>query len=228
MVARRQRSRTTSSSIVTRPGAGAASLAIATVPATGGTGTVLTVTARRGRSGRSPSTPRGAPDGESIFYDFYAYDGSGNELPGDLWSVDVGGTRPASVPRSGLDEAQPFVQGRRRPRSSAAHRPRFRPVTPVAILDTREGVGAPTAKVQAKSPLVVTVRGLTTDAVRSPADATASSSTSRHQRHVADRSTRPRATRRRCPARAPSTQCGVRRCQPRDRGPSARTAASRC
>ena len=72
-----------------------------------------------------------------------------------------------------MDEAQPFVQGPTPPSVVSGAPSRFRPVTPVRILDTREGVGAPEAKVQAKTPLVVTVRGLTTDAGPVPPDATA-------------------------------------------------------
>ncbi|MBK5306338.1 MAG: PD40 domain-containing protein [Frankiaceae bacterium] len=156
------------------PAGGNADIAlIATVPAAGGAGTVLTVTGPSGGQRTVAEYPAWAPDGESIFYDFYAYDGSGNELPGDLWAVDTSGTRAGKFRGGALDEAQPFVQGPA-PSSVVSGTPsRFKPVPPKRILDTREGVGAPMAKVPAKTPLVVTVRGLSTDAGPVPADATA-------------------------------------------------------
>jgi Tol biopolymer transport system component len=145
---------------------------IATVPATGGTGTVLTVT-RPSATRTVAEYPAWSVDGESILFDLYAYDSVGTELAGDLWSVDKAGTRAGKFIANAGDEAQPFAQGPAPAGVTSGTPSRFRAVTPVRILDTRSGVGAPKAKVAAKTPLTLTVRGVTTNAGPVPADATA-------------------------------------------------------
>jgi Tol biopolymer transport system component len=145
---------------------------IATVPAAGGTGTVLAVT-RPSATRTVAEYPAWSVDGESILFDLYAYDAAGTELPGDLWSVDRAGTRAGKFIANAGDEAQPFAQGPVPGAASSGTPSRFRPVTPVRILDTRAAIGAPKAKVAAKTPLVLTVRGVMTDAGPVPADATA-------------------------------------------------------
>jgi hypothetical protein len=145
---------------------------IATVPATGGPGTVLAVT-RPSAARTVAEYPAWSVDGESILFDLYAYDAAGTELPGDLWSVDRAGTRAGKFIANPGDEAQPSAQGPSPLGVTAGTPSRFRPVTPVRILDTREAIGAPKAKVAAKTPLVLTVRGLTTSAGPVPTDATA-------------------------------------------------------
>ena len=145
---------------------------LATVPATGGTGTVLAVT--RPTSARTVAEyPAWSVDGESILFDLYGYDAKGVAQPGDIWSVDKAGTRAGKFIANAGDEAQPFAQGPAPAPVAGGTPSRFKPVTPVRILDTREGVGAPKAKVQAKTPLVVPVRGVMTDAGPVPANATA-------------------------------------------------------
>jgi WD40-like Beta Propeller Repeat len=145
---------------------------IATVPATGGPGTVFAVT--RPSSTRTVAEyPAWSVDGQSILFDLFAYDAVGTELPGDLWSVDRAGTRAGKFIANAGDEAQPSAQGPRPIDVTSGTPSRFRPVTPVRILDTRSAVGAPKAKVPAKTPLVLTVRGLPTSAGPVPADATA-------------------------------------------------------
>jgi hypothetical protein len=145
---------------------------IATVPATGGAGTVMSVT-RPSATRTVAEYPAWSVDGESILFDLYAYDSVGTELPGDLWSVDRAGTRAGKFIANAGDEAQPFAQGPKPSTVTGGTASRFRAVTPVRILDTRESIGAPKAKVQARTPLVLTVRGLTTSAGPVPADATA-------------------------------------------------------
>lgn len=145
---------------------------IATVPATGGPGTVLSVT-RPSAARTVAEYPAWSVDGESILFDLYAYDAAGTELPGDLWSVDRAGTRAGKFIANAGDEAQPFAQGPRPSSVTGGTPSRFRAVTPVRILDTRASIGAPKAKVPAKTPLVLPVRGLTTSAGPVPADATA-------------------------------------------------------
>jgi Tol biopolymer transport system component len=145
---------------------------IATVPAAGGSGTVLAVT-RPSAAKSVAEYPAWSVDGESILFDLYTYDSSGNELPGDIWSVDKSGARAGSFISNAGDQAQPFMQGPVPAAAISGTPSRFRPVTPVRVLDTREGVGAPKAKVAAKTPLVLTLGGLTTDAGPVPADATA-------------------------------------------------------
>ncbi|MCW2735615.1 hypothetical protein [Nocardioides sp.] len=145
---------------------------IATVPATGGTGTVLAVT--RPTSARTVAEyPAWSVDGESILFDLYGYNASGDPLQGDLWSVDRAGTRAGRFVSVPTDDRQPFAQGPAPGPVAGGTPSRFKAVTPVRILDTREAVGAPKAKVQAKTPLVVPIRGIMTDAGAVPADATA-------------------------------------------------------
>lgn len=145
---------------------------IGLVPATGGAGSVLAVT--RPTSARTVAEyPAWSVDGESILYDFYAYDSTGTELPGDIWSVDRAGTRAGKFIANAGDEAEPFTQGPAPAPVAGGAPSRFKPVPPVRILDTREGVGAPKSKVQAKTPIVLQVRGVNTDAGPVPADATA-------------------------------------------------------
>jgi Tol biopolymer transport system component len=152
--------------------AGADVAQIATVPAAGGSGTVLAVT--RPTSARTVAEyPAWSVDGESILFDLYGYDAGGTEQPGDIWSVDRAGTRAGPFIANAGDEAQPFTQGPAPSPISSGIASRFKPVTPIRILDTRNGVGAPMAKVQAKTPLVVPVRGFVTDAGPVPNNATA-------------------------------------------------------
>lgn len=145
---------------------------IATVPATGGPGTVLAVT--RPTAAKSVAEyPTWAPDGESIFYDFYGYDSSGKEQPGDLWAVDKFGARAGKFLGGAGDEAQPNANGPD-PKPIVAGTPStFTAVTPVRILDTRSGVGAPQAKVAARAPIVLNVRGAQTAQGPVPDNATA-------------------------------------------------------
>ena len=145
---------------------------IATVPATGGPGTVLGVT--RPTSARSVAEyPAWSVDGQSILYDFYGYDSAGNKQPGDIWAVDRAGTRAGKFISNAGDDAEPFAQGPPPSPVAGGAPSRFKPVPPVRVLDTRAGVGAPPAKVPAKTPLVLKVRGVTTDAGPVPNDATA-------------------------------------------------------
>ncbi|GAC1441921.1 MAG: hypothetical protein NVSMB55_11070 [Mycobacteriales bacterium] len=145
---------------------------LATVPATGGPGTVLAVT--RPSSARSVAEyPAWSVDGQSILYDFYGYDSAGTKQPGDIWSVDRAGTRAGPFISNAGDEAEPFTQGPTPAPVSGGVPSRFKAVPPVRVLDTRAGVGAPKSTVQAKTPLVLQVRGVMTDAGPVPNDATA-------------------------------------------------------
>jgi Tol biopolymer transport system component len=145
---------------------------IGVVPATGGPGSILAVT----RPTSAPTVaeyPGWAPDSESILFDLYTYDADGLEQPGDIWAVDRSGSRAGKYLGGTGDEAEPSEQGPTPPSVTGGAPSRFKPVTPKRILDTREGVGAPAAKVQAKVPLVLQVRGVQTDQGPVPADATA-------------------------------------------------------
>jgi hypothetical protein len=153
-------------------GAGADVAQIATVPAGGGSPTVFGVT--RPSSARTVAEyPSWSVDGESILFDLYAYDATGTAQPGDIWSVDRAGTRAGKFIANAGDEAQPFTQGPVPPSVVSGTPSRFKPVPPKRILDTRAAIGAPKAKVAAKTPLVLPVRGFVTDAGPVPADATA-------------------------------------------------------
>jgi Tol biopolymer transport system component len=145
---------------------------IATVPASGGTGTVLSVT-RPTTARSSAEYPAWSVDGESIVFDLYSYAANGDATPGDLWSVDRAGNRAGKFWGGPLDEAAPAEQGPPPSAVSGGVPSRFRAVTPVRVLDTRTGLNAPQAKVAAKTPLTLTVRGLMTDAGPVPDSATA-------------------------------------------------------
>ena len=99
---------------------------IATVPAAGGTANVFAST-RPSPSVRSVAEyPSWSPDGESLLYDFYSYDGNGLEQPGDLWGVDRFGVRAGKLLGGNGDEAQvhqhgPAPTAGRRRRGLAVH-----------------------------------------------------------------------------------------------------------
>ncbi|MEX2290045.1 MAG: hypothetical protein WD794_06950 [Mycobacteriales bacterium] len=145
---------------------------IATVPATGGTGRVLAAT----RPGSAPSVaeyPAWTPDGESIVYDVYGYSSTDAFPPGDLWAVDRNGVRAGRVTATPGDEAQVHVQGPKPVAVSAGTESTYVPVTPKRVLDTREGLGAPTGKIGPAGTVELAVRGLQTAPTAVPADATA-------------------------------------------------------
>ena len=159
---------------VTQPdaaGPGNDATVIATIPATGGAANLLSVT-RPSSAATVAEYPGWAVDGESIFFDLYSY-ANGEPTAGDLWSVDAAGTRAGRFQGGPLDEAAPAEQGPPPMAVTGGTPSRFRPVTPVRVLDTRSGLNAPKAPVPAKTPLVLTVRGLMTDAGPVPASATA-------------------------------------------------------
>ncbi len=145
---------------------------IATVPAAGGSPSVFAST--RPTTARSVAEyPSWSPDGESLLYDFYGYDANGNELSGDLWGVDRFGVRAGKLLGGAGDEAQVHQHGPAPTPVVAGAPSRYTPVAPKRILDTREAIGAPKAKVPAQTPLVLNVRGLSTSAGPVPDNATA-------------------------------------------------------
>jgi Tol biopolymer transport system component len=146
---------------------------IATVGVTAGSAPKVFTQTRPSSTRTVAEYPAWSPDGESILYDFYAYDASGNELAGDLWAVDRNDVRAGKVFGGAGDEAQAHEQGPAPTAATSGTPSRFTPVNPKRILDTREGIGAPRAKVQANSPLVLQVRGVQTDSGPVPDTATA-------------------------------------------------------
>ena len=146
---------------------------IATVPvAAGGSATIFGVTRPSGAR-TVAEYPSWTPDGESILYDFYAYDSTGNELPGDLWAVDRAGVRAGKFLGGAGDEAQVFAQGPAPAAVQPGAASRYTPVNPKRILDTRDGTGAVQAKVGAGQTIDLQVTGVQTDAGQVPANATA-------------------------------------------------------
>ncbi len=146
---------------------------IATVPAAGGTATVFGATRPDPNARSVAEYPSWSPDGASLLYDFYSYDRNGLEIPGDLWAVDRLGVRAGKLLGGTGDEAQVHAHGPAPSPVVAGAASRFTPVTPQRILDTREGVGAPKAKLAAQTPLVLKVRDLPTSAGPVPSNATA-------------------------------------------------------
>ena len=145
---------------------------IATVPATGGTPSVLAPT--RPTSAKTVAEyPAWTPDGESIVYDLFGYSATDSFPPGDLWAVDRAGVRAGRVTATGGDEAQPHVQGPAPAPVSAGAASTYTPVTPKRILDTRDGTGVPTGKVGAGGTVDLAVRGVETAQGPVPANASA-------------------------------------------------------
>ena len=145
---------------------------IATVPATGGTQRLLPAT----KPGTAPTVaeyPAWTPDGESLVYDLYGYSSTDDFPPGDLWAVDLNGLRAGKVTGTAGDEAQPHVHGPPPKPVSGQTASTYVPVTPMRVLDTRNGTGAPQAKVGPAGTVTLPVRGLQTSPTPVPADATA-------------------------------------------------------
>lgn len=145
---------------------------IATVPATGGSAKVLAPT-RPTSAATVAEYPTWAPDGESIVYDLYGYSATDDFPPGDLWAVDKGGQRAGRVTATAGDEAQPHLHGPVPGPVTPGTESTYVPVTPQRVLDTRNGLGAPTAKVGPGGTVDLAVRGLATAPTAVPADATA-------------------------------------------------------
>ncbi|MEO6203791.1 MAG: hypothetical protein ABIO67_00170, partial [Mycobacteriales bacterium] len=135
---------------ITDPSTSAGDVAqLATIPAAGGSANVFATT--RPTGARSVAEyPSWSPDGESLMYDFYNYGTDGVELPGDLWSIDRFGVRAGKLLGGAGDEAQVHQHGPAPTPVVAGAPSRYTPVAPLRILDTREGVGAPKAKVPAQ------------------------------------------------------------------------------
>jgi Tol biopolymer transport system component len=150
---------------------------IATVPAVGGAQRLLTAT----QPTSAPTIAEYAtwtPDGESILFDLYGYDTATtaeSEVfpPGDLWAVDRNGVRAGRVTATGGDEAQPDVHGPAPAPVTPGTSSTYVPVTPTRVLDTRAGVGAPSAKIGPGGTVDLAVRGLATSPTAVPADASA-------------------------------------------------------
>ncbi len=146
---------------------------IATVPAAGGTPTIM-----------GPTQPTSAPsvaeypawslDGESILFDLFGYSSTDSFPPGDLWAVDRAGTRAGRVTTTAGDEAQVHVQGPTPQPVSAGTASTYTPVTPKRILDTRTPpIGAPAGKIGPAGTLDLAVRGVQTAQGAVPANASA-------------------------------------------------------
>ncbi|MBC7372899.1 MAG: PD40 domain-containing protein [Frankiales bacterium] len=145
---------------------------IATVAATGGTQRTLAVT--QPTSARTVAGyPTWTPDGESIVFDLFGYSSTAAVPPGDLWAVDRQGVRAGRVTATPGDEAQPHVQGPAPAPVSAGVASTYTPVTPKRLLDTRSGVGAPTAKIGPGGTVDLAVRGAQTAQGVVPANASA-------------------------------------------------------
>ena len=158
---------------ITDPSSTAGDVAqIATVPAAGGTPTVFATT--KPTSARTVAEyPSWSPDGESILYDFFAYDSTGAPQSGDLWAVDRLGVRAGKFLGGAGDEAEVFAQGPAPAAVQPGAASRYTPVNPKRILDTRSGVGAAEAKVGAGQTIDLQVAGVQTDGGAVPANATA-------------------------------------------------------
>ena len=145
---------------------------IATVPAAGGTPTVLAAT--RPTAARTVAGyPSWSPDGESLLFDLFGYSDTTAFPPGDLWAVDRIGIRAGRVTATPGDEAQAHAQGPRPAPVTGGAPSTFTAVTPQRVLDTRAGTGAPRAKIGPGGTVELAVRGLTTAQGAVPASASA-------------------------------------------------------
>jgi len=140
---------------------------LATVPAAGGTQSVLVGT--RPSTARSDAEyPSWSPDSESILFDLSSYDTAGNLGTTSVWAVDAAGSRAGQVAGSAnSDSAQPFFQGPRATDAVSGTASRYVPVTPTRLLDTRPATLGPDGRQSLQ------IRGARTKEGAIPAGATA-------------------------------------------------------
>ena len=113
---------------------------IVTVPAAGGDVTPLVRTADiGGHSGAE--VPAWAPDGESLLFELYRYGADGVPLQSDLWAVDRNGLRAGVVIGGRGDQSAGAFSGPAPGDVSTGQPSTYRAVTPVRVLDTRNGTG---------------------------------------------------------------------------------------
>ncbi len=145
---------------------------IATVPVGGGA--VTTLAATRPSAARTVAGyPSWSPDGESLLFDLFGYNGSDDFPPGDVWAVDRDGIRAGRVTTSSGDDAQPHAQGPAPSAVSSGTPSTYVPVTPQRVLDTRSGLGVRRGKVGQGEIVDLAVAGVRTAQGPVPAGATA-------------------------------------------------------
>ena len=145
---------------------------IATVPAAGGGVTTLAAT-RPGSARTVAGYPAWAPDGQSLLFDLFGHSATDDVPPGDVWAVDLDGTRAGRVTTSSGDDAQPHAQGPAPSAVSAGAPSTYTPVTPQRVLDTRSGTGVRRGKVGRGASVDLPVAGVRTVQGPVPASATA-------------------------------------------------------
>lgn len=146
---------------------------IATVPATGGAGTVLARTRPSTTVRTVAEYPTWTPDSQSIVYDVFPYSPDGAFLPGELWAIDRRGQRAGVIATTSGDDVQAHTSGPAPASVIAGTASGYVPVTPRRLLDTRNGTGAPKAKVGERGVVGLQVRGAPTSAGPVPDTATA-------------------------------------------------------
>jgi WD40 repeat protein len=145
--------------------------AIGTVPASGGTGTILPAT--RAAQGIT-NAPAWSPDGQSIVYASSRYDEALDLERLDLWAVDRSGQRAGALMLTDAEELSGFVHGPVPTAVRGAAAAGFTAVSPQRLLDTRTSSGGRAAgPVGPGETVELTVAGVQTAAGAVPADATA-------------------------------------------------------
>jgi len=147
---------------------------IAVIPRTGGATNARVFAATQPSAAPSvASTPSWTPDGRALVYQRFGYDRFGDPTGSDLWGIDSAGVRAGRVIATRAEELEPFVQGGVPGGVAKGGLSTFTPVTPKRVLDTRKGVGGPTAKIGAGGTLTLPIAGLATSAGPVPENTTA-------------------------------------------------------
>jgi dipeptidyl aminopeptidase/acylaminoacyl peptidase len=144
---------------------------IGTVPAAGGTGTILPATMAEGSEVDAPSW---SPDSQSIVYTSSSWDEATEDQRLDLWAVDRSGQRAGALMLTDAAELSSFVHGPVPAAVRGAAAAGFTAVSPQRLLDTRTSSGGRGAgPVGPGGTVDLTVAGVQTGSGAVPADATA-------------------------------------------------------
>ena len=113
------------------------------------------------------------PDGRSLTYSLDTLNSAGDTTNTALWAIDRAGVRNDGRLLASVDEGTGQTQGPPLGSAVAGTPSTFVPVTPTRLLDTRNGTGAPQAKVGPAGIVSLQIAGRTTPEGPIPADVTA-------------------------------------------------------
>lgn len=119
------------------------------------------------------SSPSWLPDGQSLVYSRSGYDAAGDLLAGELWTVDLHGSRAATLVTGPADHLAPAARGPRLPDVTPGAASTYVPVTPQRVLDTRTLGGNDGGRIDHQEVITLPLRGVRTSEGPVPDDATA-------------------------------------------------------